>query len=84
MGIHSLVLPEGVDVDTVLARAAYEDDETCETQDNPSGLEWRLYLAGQADKRRSHHRKVALKGHSIRREKLKVMRRDPDASSYGD
>ena len=84
MGIHSLCLPEGVDVDVELARA--EDGESSwESQDNPGPDDWAALrhaesayfamqrrMAGRSEPRALE----ALTGHSRRREKLKVLRRE--------
>ena len=93
MGIHSLSLPEGVDIHDALARAESGDD-TFESQDNPNHDDWEAlrhaesaYFAmvqrlKQGDEPRALK---ALTGHSIRREKRKHRRRElHDVSPYGD
>ena len=78
MGIHSLCLPEGVDVDVELARA--EDGESSwESQDNPGPDDWAAlrhaesaYFAMMAAMRPRKHR---------RRSPLSNPRNIP---SYGD
>lgn len=93
MGIHSLSLPEGVDVHEALARAA-DGDESFESQDNPTHDDWEALRHAESAywemvagmRRRDEPRAVeALSGHSIRREKRKHRRRElHDAPSYGD
>jgi len=70
MGIHSIVAPEGVDIDKLLSEAA-ECQGVPDTQDNPRGLEWRIYFAQvNAERRRQSARRSA-------RRREKATRRDP-------
>lgn len=93
MGIHSLLLPDGIDVHDALARAE-DGEDTCESQDNPGRDDWEALrhaesayfamMAGMA--RRAEPREFeALTGHSIRRERRKHRRRElHDSPPYGD
>ena len=83
MGIHSLALPEGVDVDVALARAS-DGEESWESQDNP-GPDDRAALRHAESAYLAMQRRLpstvpaersALAGHSRRREKLRVQRRE--------
>lgn len=83
MGIHSLALPEGVDVADALARAA-DGEETWESQDNPGHDDWEAlrhaesaYFAMQRRLKLAESSSLeALTGHTRRREKLRVQRRE--------
>lgn len=68
MGIHSMVLPDGVDVDQALRGVDFETDTDRESQDNPTLLDW-------AEHRREQKRMEALWAQSVRRERGQMARR---------
>lgn len=83
MSIHSLCLPEGVDVADALARAA-DGEETWDSQDNPTHDDWEAlrhaesaYFAMQRRLAAAQSAsRLGLAGHTRRREKLRVQRRE--------
>ena len=73
MGIHSLCLPEGVDVNEVLEREA-SGEYTVESQDNPRRGDWEELRGREA----AYYRVLR------RRKRSEKPRRLHEAPSYGD